>query len=224
MERRLLVCACAAGLATSLASTAFADDLGDRLSLGGYLRIQGLTDFQGGNGRLGLPSNGCGTGGPCLYGRLLNEGPDAIFMLRLQLLPLDKTGKEPWAVMYARIEGESFLGTDAGNGGLSNYAITSFGIEAGNVLLDNVTWRVGTLWYEPNTMGLYDYFVDDLFYGVIGVSGFYHSKYLDFMVGLGDQGWELHGSNYDTVITSGGWVRGRLGEHLELGGGGQFGY
>jgi hypothetical protein len=225
MERRLLACACATLLATtSLAANAFADDLGDRLSLGGYLRIQGLTDFQGGNGRLGLPSNGCGTGGPCLYGRLLNEGPDAIFMLRLQLLPIDKSGHEPWAVMYARIEGESFLGTDAGNGGLSNYAITSFGIEAGNVLLDHVTWRVGTLWYEPNTMGLYDYFVDDLFYGVIGLSGFYHSKSLDLMIGAGDQGWQLHGSNYDTVITSGGWVRGRLGEHLELGGGGQFGY
>jgi hypothetical protein len=211
-------------LCASTASPAFADDIGDRLSLGGYLRIQGLTDFQGGNGRLGLSSNGCGTGGPCLNGRLLNEGPDGIFLLRLQLLPIDKTGHEPWAAMYARVEGESFLGTDAGGGGLSNYALTSFGIEAGNIMLDNVTWRVGTLWYEPNSMGLYDYFVNDLFYGVIGLSGFYHSKYLDFMVGLGDQGWQLHGSNYDTVFTGGAWVRGRFGDHFEAGGGGQLGF
>ena len=111
MERRLSVCAAVVVMSLSLtASSAIGDDLSDRLSLGGYLRLQGLTDFQGGNGRLGLPSNGCGTGGPCLYGRLLNEGPDGIFLLRLQLLPLDKTGKEPWAAMYARVEGESFLG------------------------------------------------------------------------------------------------------------------
>lgn len=206
------------------ATPALADSLSDRFSVGGYFRLQALTDFQGGNGRLGLSNDGCGVGGPCLYGRLLNEGPYGIFLLHLSLLGTDNTSREPWAALSARIEGQSFLGTDAGNGSLSNYAITSLALEAGNLLLDDVTWRIGVLWYEPGDLGLYDVFLDDLFYGTVGASAFYKTQVLDLLVGVGDQGWDLHGANYDSVFTGGGWVRGRIGKHLELGGGGQFGY
>jgi hypothetical protein len=210
------------GLFVGIAGDALADSTTDRFSVGGYLRLQALTDFQGGNGRLGLSSYGCGLGGPCLYGRLLNEGPYGILLLRLNLLG-NPSSRDPWASIVARIEGESYLGTDAGNGGLGNYALTIMAIEAGNILIDNVTWRIGTLWYEPGDLGLYDLFPDDLFYGVVGVSGFYQTKLLDVLVGLGDAGWTLHGASYDTVLTGGAWVRTRLGGHLEIGGGGQFG-
>lgn len=223
MTRRTLQLALAL-VCAGVSLQARADATTDRLSVGGYFRLQGLTDFQGGNGRLGLGSYGCGLGGPCLYGRLLNEGPDAILLLRLSLLGNDKTSDEPWAAISARIEGESFLGTDAGNGGLSNYIVSIFALEAGNILLDKVTWKIGVLWYEPGDLGLYDLFLDDLFYGVVGASAFYKSKSFDWLVGAGDQGWFLHGANYDTVFTAGTWLRGRLGSHLEIGGGGQYGY
>jgi hypothetical protein len=211
-------------LCLGVATRAAADSTTDRVSIGGYLRLQGLTDFQGGNGRLGLDDYGCGSGGPCLYGRLLNEGPYGILLLRLNLLG-DPSSSDPWASIVSRIEGNSYLGTDSGNGGLSNYNITIIALEAGNILLNNVTWRVGVLWYEPGDLGLYDLFPDDLFYGVVGLSGFYKTKLFDLLVGLGDAGWTLHGSNYDTVFTGGAWARTRLlDDHVELGLGGQFGY
>ncbi len=211
------------GVCLFASSLALADAATDRVSAGGYLRLQALTDFQGGNGRLGLGSYGCGLGGPCLYGRLLNEGPYGILQLQLNLLG-DPTSTDPWASIVTRFEGSSYLGTDAGNGSLSNYNITILALEAGNILLEHVTWRVGVLWYEPGDLGLYDLFPVDLFYGVAGVSAFYKTKPLDLLIGAGDQGWSLHGAAYDTVFTAGAWVRSRIGDHLELGGGGQFGY
>jgi hypothetical protein len=206
------------------ATRARADADEDRLTVGGYFRLQAFTDFQGGNGELGQNPFGCGFGGPCIYGRLMNEGPYGILEMRYLMLGSDKTPDAPWAAIYLRGEGDSFLGTDAGNGSLANYAITKFGVETGNLLLRNVTWRVGILWYEPNNMGLYDMFVDDLFYGVVGVSASYKTPLLDLLVGIGDEGWQLLGSHYDTVYTGGGWARFHLGSHFEIGGGGQFGY
>jgi hypothetical protein len=201
-----------------------ADASDDRLTAGGYFRLQAFTDFQGGNGQLGLSPLGCGVGGPCIYGRLMNEGPDLILEMRYLMIGSDKTSDTPWAALVLRAEGESFLGTDSGNGNLSNYAITRFAVDAGNLLLQNVTWRIGVLWYEPNNLGLYDMFLDDLFYGVMGASAFYKTPKLDLLVGIGDEGWQLLGSHYNTIYTGGGWVRWHQGPHFELGGGGQFGY
>ena len=192
-----MVVACLA--AGAVAGIARADASDDRLSAGGYFRLQAFTDFQGGNGQLGLSPLGCGVGGPCIYGRLMNEGPDLILEMRYLMIGSDKTPDTPWAALVLRAEGESFLGTDSGNGNLSNYAITRFAVDAGNLLLQNVTWRIGVLWYEPNNLGLYDMFLDDLFYGVMGASAFYKTPTLDLLVGIGDEGWQLLGSHYNTV-------------------------
>ncbi|MHB8416920.1 MAG: hypothetical protein ACYDCL_02520 [Myxococcales bacterium] len=210
--------------ALATAGVARADAPDDRFSIGGYFRLQALTDFQGGNGRLGVNQTGCGYGGPCIYGRLLNEGPYAIVQSRLSLIGTDNNSSDPWAAVTMRIEGSSFLGTDAGKGSLSDYAITNFGVDAGNILLPNVTWRLGVLWYEPNDLDLYDMFIDDLFYGVAGVSAHYQIPWLDLLIGAGDAGWSLHPNAYDTVYTAGGWFRVHPSKHFEFGGGGQFGY
>ncbi len=214
------LCACllAPGVARADLAGSY-DELGlssGRFSIGGYWRLQALTDFQGGNGRLGLST---------LNGRLLNEGPYGILMGRLMLVGSDRpSSTEPWAALTLRVEGDSFLGTDAGNGSLANYAITNFGVDVGNLLLENVTWRLGVIWYEPGDIDLYDMFPDDLFYGVAGASAFYRTETLELLVGLGDAGWDLHGANYDTVFTGGGWLRLHLGKHFQIAGGGQFGY
>jgi len=210
--------------ALGAASLARADALDDRFSIGGYFRLQALTDFQGGNGRLGLNDTGCGMGGPCIYGRLLNEGPYAIVESKLNLLGSEQSSLDPWAAVTMRIEGSSFLGTDAGKGSLANYAITNFGVNAGNILLQNVTWRMGILWNEPNDLDLYDMFIDDLFYGVAGVSARWKLPWIELLVGLGDAGWSIHPTAYDTVYTGGGWLRIHPSAHFEFGGGGQYGY
>jgi hypothetical protein len=44
------------------------------------------------------------------------------------------------------------------------------------------------------------------------------------LVGVGDSGFAIHGSNYDFVGTAGSWLRLRLGDHLELGVGAQGRY
>ncbi len=226
MSRRTLqtLCGIACLAAGAVSGLARADASDDRLTAGGYFRLQAFTDFQGGNGQLGLSPLGCGMGGPCIYGRLMNEGPDLILEMRYLMIGSDKTPDTPWAALVLRAEGESFLGTDAGNGNLSNYAITRFAVDAGNLLLQNVTWRIGVLWYEPNNLGLYDMFLDDLFYGVVGASAFYKTPKLDLLVGIGDEGWQLLGSHYNTIYTGGGWARWHINSHLEIGGGGQFGY
>ena len=60
-------------LSLALSAVARADAPSNTVEVGGYYRLQALTDFQGGNGRLGLST---------IYGRLLNEGPYGIVELR----------------------------------------------------------------------------------------------------------------------------------------------
>ncbi len=200
--------------ALGAAGLARADALDDRVSIGGYFRLQALSDFQGGNGRLGLST---------IYGRLLNEGPYAIVETRLSLIGTDNNSSDPWAAVTMRVEGASFLGTDSGQGSLANYAITNFGVNAGNILIPNVTWRLGIIWNEPNDLDLYDMFLNDIFYGVAGISARYQIPWLDLLIGVGDAGWYLHPMAYDTVYTGGGWFRIHANRHFEIGGGGQFG-
>ncbi|MFO0746062.1 MAG: hypothetical protein U1F43_10360 [Myxococcota bacterium] len=185
----------------------------DRFSAGGYLRIMTRPDLQGGDGRLGYWN---------LYGRLLNEGPYAALELKLELLPQTADAHAAWTSVHARIEGGSVQGADSRNGSLSQFRLSQLYARAGNVLLENVTWQIGTLDSWMGDLGLYDLRPAELFYETVGLSARYQAGAVDLLVGVGDSGYLLRGERYDSALTAGSWLRLSLGRHAQVGVGGQL--
>ena len=195
---------------------AFAEAGTDRFSASGYLRIMAQPDFQGGSGGLGYSD---------LYGRLLNEGPYGMLQLQLDVLRAAPGTNETWASVVCRIEGNSFQNADANNGSLAQFNIKEMYVRAGNILFDHVTWQLGTLRYWPGDLGLYDLRPATIFDDTVGLSARYDVGMIELLIGLGDAGYALHGSNYNSVASTGAWLRLRcIPGHLELGLGGQFRY
>jgi len=199
-------------LALCLPAVASAEALKDRFSAGGYFRIMTRPDFQGGDSKLGYWN---------LYGRLLNEGPWGSLELKLDLLQNAPGRSEPWAAVVAKIEGGSFRNTDTGKGNLGQYANTQLYVKAGNVLLDGVTWQVGTLYTYPGDLGLYDARPSGIFWEAVGLSATYDSKYLSFLVGVGDSGFGIRDISYSTIPTAGAFLKFHI-DHFELGVGGEY--
>lgn len=201
-----------AALAPALA---FADAAGDRFNAGGYFRIMTRPDFEGGNSKLGYWN---------LSGRLLNEGPWAALELGLDVLQAQPGANDVWAAVHAKLEGGSFKNTDPGNGSLTQFGLSQLYVKAGNVLLDRVTWQLGTLESYFGDLGLYDMRPAAVFSDTVGISARYQLDRVDLLLGIGDSGYALRGAAYNTLLTAGGTLRVRVNEHLEFGGGGQFAY
>ena len=180
--------------------------------VGGYVRVMTRPDFQGGDGKLGYWN---------LYGRLLNEGPWVALQLNLDLLVPDPGTDAVWSRVVAKLEGGSVWATDDGNGVLGDYRLSQLYVEAGNVLLPDVTWQVGTLWQSFGDLGLYDMRPAQIFFDTVGLSGRYRTDRAELLLGFGDSGYRLKGAEYNTVFTPGGTARVRLGSHAELGVGGE---
>lgn len=201
-------------LTTLLAGgTLRADTAEDRFAAAGYFRVMARPDFQGGDSRLGFWN---------LYGRLLNEGPWASLELRLALLKQDPTTQDVWTRVHARVEGGSVTTVDTGNGNLQNFRLTQLYAQAGNILLENVTWQLGTLENFMGDLGLYDFRPATLFNDTVGLSARYQKDGLDILVGAGDSGFSIRGAQYSTILSAGGSARVRLGKHVEIGAGGQY--
>lgn len=198
-----------------LPAAALAEAPRDRFNAGGYFRIMTRPDFEGGNTRLGYWN---------LYGRLLNEGPWAALELKLDVLQAPPGTREVWASVHAKVEGGSFANTDSARGRLDQFAVTQLYVKAGNVLLDRVSWQLGTLESYFGDLALYDMRPAQLFSDTVGLSARYQTDAVELLVGLGDAGYALRGLQYSTLFTGGGAVRLRLGGHLEVGAGGQVGY
>ena len=198
---------------SSLSTDARAEAETSRFSAGGYYRIMTRPDFDGGDSRLGLWN---------LYGRLLNEGPWGALELKLDLLQAAPQSQDVWTSVHAKIEGGSFANTDSGQGSMSGYRITHLYTRAGNLLLKNVTWQVGTLNTYFGDLGLYDMRPAELFWDTMGLSARYNDGPLEVLLGVGDAGYFLRGDRYSTVLTGGGYARLRLGSNLEVGAGGQY--
>ncbi len=181
--------------------------------VGGYLRVMTRPDLQGGNGRLGYWN---------LYGRLLNEGPWLTLDLRLDVLEQQAGTNNPWTSVHLRVEGGSVGNSDAGNGTLADYSLSQAYIQAGNVLVDDVVFQFGTLEYYYGDLGLYDFRIAQLFYETVGASAHYEGDRVELLLGAGDSGWRLKGSQYNAVLTGGGALRVRPINGLELGLGGQY--
>ena len=180
--------------------------------LGGYFRVMGRPDFQGGEGRLGYWN---------LYGRLMNEGPYGMLELRYDVLEPQPASTQPWTALHARIEGGSVANASASNGSLSEFRLSQVFVKTGNVALADVVWQVGTLEYYFGDLGLYDMRPATVFFDTVGASARYESEHLELLIGGGDSGFNIHGTDYNAVPTLGGTARLRLGRHLEIGAGGE---
>ena len=181
--------------------------------VGGYLRVMTRPDFQGGDGKLGYWN---------LYGRLLNEGPYGTLDLRLDLLEQQPGTNAPWTSVHMRVEGGSLGNSDASNGSLAAWRMSQAYIQAGNVLIEDVTWQFGTLDYYFGDLGLYDMRPAQIFFETVGASARYEAGRVELLGGFGDSGYALKGSAYNVVLTTGGAIRVRPVDGLELGLGGQF--
>ena len=186
-----------------------------RADVGGYFRVMTRPDLQGGNGKLGYWN---------LYGRLLNEGPYGALELRFDALEPQPGTREAWTTLHAKIEGGSIGNADAGDGSLDNLRLSQVYVRAGNVLLPDVTWQVGTLESYFGDLGLYDMRPATIFTDTVGLSARYARDRVEVLLGLGDSGYALYGGDYNTVFTPGGTARLRLGEHAEVGAGGEVFY
>lgn len=199
-------------LSLLLAGLAFAQAPDSRFSAGGYFRIMARPDFQGGNGRLGYWN---------INGRLMNEGPYAALEMKLDLLQAPPGSADIWASLHARIEGGSVTTADAGNGSLVNFRLSQLYARAGNILAPNLVWQLGTLQYFFGDIGLYDVRPAQILEDTIGLSARYTAGAVDALLAVGDSGFTARGLEYVPLLTVGGALRVRLGDHVELGGGGQ---
>jgi hypothetical protein len=180
--------------------------------IGGYFRIMTRPDVQGGSGRLGFWN---------LYGRLLNEGPYATLDFRFRILERS-TSLVPWTSLHARIEGGSIGNADPQNGNLSQLRLSQTYVLAGNVIIPDVVWQLGTLDTYFGDLGLYDMRPAQIFFETVGISARYQKPHYELLFGLGDSGYGLKGTKYNTIPTVGGTARIRPFNGLEIGAGGQF--
>lgn len=183
--------------------------------VGGYFRVMTRPDFEGGNGKLGHWN---------LYGRLLNEGPYAILELKQDILEREAGSDEIWTDLHAKIEGGSIGGADAGNGSLANLRLSQVYVQAGNIGLRGVTWRLGSLESTFGDLGLYDMRPTQILVDTLGASARFEGERAELLLGVGDAGYSMRGARYNTVFSAGGTARLRFGKHLELGVGGQYYY
>jgi hypothetical protein len=211
--RVMLVLALAAAMAWP--ARGWAEATTDRFSAGGYFRIMARPDFEGGWGRLGFSN---------LSGRLLNEGPYAALELKLDVLKPNPGTNDTWASVHAKIEGGSVQGAEPNNGSLTQFRLSQLYVRAGNVLLENVVWQLGTLYTYFGDLGLYDLRPTELFFETVGVSGLYRTKHLDLLLGVGDSGYYIRGTSYSAILTFGGSLRVRIVDGLEVGLGGELFY
>jgi hypothetical protein len=181
--------------------------------VGGYARIMARPDLQGGSGQLGYWN---------LYGRLLNEGPYAALDFDYDILEPEIDTHTPWTTVHMRVEGGSISGADPGNGRLDNFRLSQLYVLAGNVLLDRVTWQVGTLEHNMGDLGLYDMRPATVFFNTVGMSALLRTGSAELLLGAGDAGYAIQPNAYNPVLTAGGSARVGLGEHLQMGGGGQW--
>jgi len=215
IPRFLAFLAILATLVFSLAAPQDAQADDDRFSAGGYFRIGARPDFQGGYSKLGLWN---------ISGRLLNEAQWAALEMRLQLIKQTPGTNEVWTSLHAKIEGGTAHAADLLNGSLGNFALTQLYVKAGNVLIEDVVWQLGTLDYYFGDLGLYDMKFAEIFYNTVGLSASWSNQYVDLLVGVGDSGYLLNSKGYSPVLTFGTAVRVKPKDGVEFGLGAELNY
>lgn len=215
MSRILALFAAVVSMIVALSAPVNASAEEDRFSAGGYFRIGARPDFQGGWSKLGLWN---------ISGRLLNETQWAALEMRLQLIRQTPGTNEVWTSLHAKIEGGSAHAADWLNGSLGQFSLTQLYALAGNVLIKDVVWQVGTLDYYFGDLGLYDMKFAEIFYDTVGVSATWHHPMADLLVGFGDSGYLKHSQGYSPVLTFGVATRIRPKDGVEFGVGAELDY
>jgi hypothetical protein len=185
-----------------------------RADVAGYVRLGMRPDFQGGGGTLGYWN---------LYGRLLNERPYAALELRYDVLERQALTRDPWTSLHLRIEGGNIQNATP-DASLAGFRMSQVFARAGNVLLPDVTWQVGTLDTYFGDLGLYDMRPAQIFFETIGGSARWQTRRIDLLLGFGDSGFGLKRQDYNTIFTPGGTLRVRPIDQLEVGLGGMYRY
>ncbi len=195
-----------------LASLAMTPQANADAKVGGYVRVMARPGLRGGEGRLGYWN---------LYGRLMNEGPYAMLDFDLDVLePAPEMGT-PWSRVHARIEVGSVGSSDPSDGSLAGYRLSQLHIQAGSVLLQDVTWQAGTLQSTMGDLGLYDMRLAEVFTNTVGMSARWERGPIDLLVGFGDSGFGIRKERYNPILTSGGSLRLSVGKHMQIGLGGE---
>jgi hypothetical protein len=180
--------------------------------LGGYFRVQARPDLVGGDGKLGQSA---------LMGRLMNEGAWALLDVRQDLVKPTPGTAAPWGDLHLRVEGGAMPNAEATNGLLSSVRMSQFYLQAGNVAFADVTWRVGTLETTFGDLWLYDARPTQMFVDTLGAQATWKHERSELSLAVGDAGWSAFGLDYRALPTAGGIFRQGLGEHVDVGVGGQ---
>lgn len=180
--------------------------------LGGYFRVQARPDLAGGDGRLGET---------VLLGRLMNEGAWALLDVRQDLVKRTPGTQDPWGDLHIRVEGGAMPNAEGTNGLLSSVRMSQLYMQAGNVGVENVTWRVGTLETTFGDLWLYDARPTQMFVDTLGAQATWTKEKSEVALAVGDAGWATFGAEYRAMPTGGGLVRQGLGEHVDVGVAGQ---
>ena len=153
----------------------------DPYEIGLYFRIMSRYDFGANSSTLGWWP---------LYGRLLNETPWIKLDLDYDIIKSEKKGG-PKATVWARLEGGSVRNADDGIGNLNNYRITQFNLATENTPWQGFVMQAGTIWYNMGYIGIYDFYVSQLFYKTIGFRVGQISKNIEYHIGIGDAGYSI---------------------------------
>lgn len=180
--------------------------------LGGYFRVQARPDLAGGDGRLGET---------VLLGRLMNEGAWALLDVRQDLVKRTPGTDDPWGDLHIRVEGGAMPNAEGTNGVLSSVRMSQLYMQAGNVGLEDVTWRVGTLETTFGDLWLYDARPTQMFVDTLGAQATWKKEKSELSLAVGDAGWSTYGLEYQAIPTGGGLFRQGLGDHVDVGVAGQ---
>ena len=107
-------------------------------------------------------------------------------------------------------------GGSGGDGSLAEFRLSRAYIEAGEILIPGVTWRIGTLDTWFGDLGLYDMRPSQLFEQTLGISGRGKLGPVEIMIGVGDSGFPIRKLSYSPILTAGASARLRAGGHFEL--------
>jgi len=151
----------------------------------------------------------------------MNEGPYAMLDFDLDVLEPAPGAGSPWSRVHARVEGGSVGSADPSNGALGDYRLSQLHVQAGSVLLKGVIWQAGTLEQPMGDLGLYDMRLAQIFHDTVGLSARWERGPMDITLGVGDSGFGLRGDRYNPVLTGGGSVRVAVGDHVQVGLGGE---
>ena len=89
--------------------------------------------------------------------------------------------RDPWTSPHGRVEGGSVSRAGPGGGSLAGFMMSQLYVKAGNILIPNTTWQVGTLDTYFGDLGLYDMRPAQIFFETVGSSARFETDRVDVL-------------------------------------------